>query len=60
MVDLSALYPKVVQNLKNALHTYQLELMPQRNCTKDPKANPKYFDNYWTPWVETAPTTCAI
>lgn len=59
MVDLSALHPAVVKNIKNALQVYEKELVPQQNCTKDYRANPKNFDNYWTPWIQTQPTTCA-
>lgn len=50
--EVSSDHPEVVKQLQEVLAAYREKAIYPGNKGKDPKADPKYFDGVWTPWLE--------
>lgn len=49
--DLSSTYPAIASNLKNHLDSYRPYVVPGKVVPFDEKADPKYWEDYWAPWM---------
>ncbi|XP_014277618.1 arylsulfatase B isoform X2 [Halyomorpha halys] len=50
--DLASSHPDVVQLLAGRLDDFRKLVVPTANCSYDPRADPKNWDDYWSPWME--------
>ncbi len=44
--------PDIVNRLKARIEYFQTIAVPMQNFPSDPRANPVYFSNYWSPWLD--------
>lgn len=49
--DLSDTMPNVVMQMLDVLAQFNKTAVPCRFPEPDPKADPKYHDGYWGPWM---------
>lgn len=49
--DLSKKRVEIVTKLRRKLIKYKKSLVKQLTNSYDPNSDPKYFHNYWSPWV---------
>lgn len=51
LVNIAHLFPEVVHSLSGLAERYNATYVkPAKHVYSDDKANPKYFDGFWTPW----------
>ncbi|CAH1403408.1 unnamed protein product [Nezara viridula] len=53
--DLASSHPDIVKLLSGRLEDYRKVMVPTDNCSYDPRADPKNWDDYWSPWMEDEP-----
>ncbi|KAK2575488.1 hypothetical protein KPH14_011215 [Odynerus spinipes] len=51
-VDISALYPKIVADLRNYVNGYRKVVVNQTNYSVEPASYPENFDGTWMPWLK--------
>lgn len=44
-------HTNVVEDLKALLDDYRKHLMPNPARNYDPRSDPKYWNDYWSPWL---------
>lgn len=57
--DLADIHPDVVQELIGRLEDYRKFMVPTANYSYDPRADPKNWGDYWSPWMEDEPSSAA-
>lgn len=55
--DLSSHYPLIVSELESKLSSFKRVMLPGRLNVPDPKADPKYWGDYWSPWLGSGVTS---
>lgn len=53
--NLASIYPRYVSLMMAKLRIYNLTVLPPRRRPYDPKANPKFWGNSWTNWLDYPP-----
>ncbi|CAH1403410.1 unnamed protein product [Nezara viridula] len=53
--DLASSHPDIVKLLSGRLKDYRKVMVPTANFSYDPRADPKNWDDYWSPWMEDEP-----
>ncbi|XP_051172962.1 arylsulfatase B-like isoform X2 [Leptopilina boulardi] len=54
-INLAKLRPVILKTLEDALLKYKVTAMPASNLENDRKANPIYWNNTWTNWMDDNP-----
>ena len=49
--EISAQFPDITQQLLTRLHQLMAEALPDGHRGTDPASNPKNFNGFWTPWL---------
>ena len=52
--DLSSTYPDILNRLLQKVKRFNMTVVPISDDAykSDPRAHPKYWNNYWTPWLD--------
>ena len=50
--NLAEKYPEMVTQLKERIEVYNSTHIVQKQARFDPRADPKYFNGVWTPWLD--------
>jgi arylsulfatase A-like enzyme len=53
-------YPSMLKLLQDKLHAYNATSIKEVNQPFDPKADPKFFDGMWAPWLDPMPVDIPI